>query len=171
MTANRLGVSLLMVLLSAGCATIHEKADFYGIKMRSERASKDFRMKPTSDESFRYSYRKSTMENEIYAYGHLEYVDYIPHKISSLRVTIINESERPISIEHSFAAFTLVTKEGERFDLKPSMTFYPANKFLKPKSQETFALALGKHAIQKEDIEKVICSFELGETQIILFPR
>ena len=160
-----------MVSFLTGCATVNEKADFYGIKMKSEFSAKDFAMKPTANESFEYSYRKSTMDNEIYAYGHLETIEYLAGKISSIRVTIVNESKKPLTVERVFASFALVTNDGERYELEPPIAFYPANRFILPGAQEIFALNVAPYKLVKEDIRMVICSFELGETKIILFPR
>ena len=161
----------VMASFLVGCATVNEKADFYGIKMKSEFSAKDFAMKPTANESFEYSYRKNTMDNEIYAYGHLETIEYLKGKISSIRVTIVNGSKAPLAVERLFASFALIATNGERYELEPSLAFYPANRYIAPGTQETFALNVAPHKLVKEDIRMVICSFGLGETKIILFPR
>ena len=161
----------VMAYCLVGCATVNEKADLYGIKMKSEFSAKDFAMKPSAAGSFEYSYRKSTMDNEIYAYGHLETIEYLKGKISSIRVTIVNGSKAPLAVERVFASFTLVTNEGERYELESPTAFYPANRFISPGTQETFALNVAPYKLMKEDIRMVICSFDLGETTIILSPK
>src|SRR3989344_274183 len=83
---------VVMACCLIGCATVNEKADLYGIKMKSESSAKDFTLKPTANESFDYSYRKNTMDNDVYAYGHFETIEYLAGKISSIRVTIVNGS-------------------------------------------------------------------------------
>jgi len=161
----------VMAYFLSGCATVSERAELYGIKMKREFSAKDFAMKPTADESFDYSYRKSTMDNELYAYGHFETIEYLAGKISSIRVTIVNGSETPLAVERVFASFALVTKDGERYELESPAAFYPATRFILPGTQETFALSVAPYKLTKEDIRMVICSFGLGETKIILFPR
>lgn len=161
----------IVAFLLTGCATVNESAELYGIKMKSESSAKDFIMKPTVNQAFQYSYSRSTMDNEVYAFGHLEKIDYLAGKISSIRVSIMNESKTPLSIEHVFASFSLITNDGERIELEPSVAFYPANKRLLPHRKETFVLNVAPYKLSKEAIRMVICSFGLGETTIVLLPR
>lgn len=153
--------SFFALFLLSGATAGWAYTDFYGVKMRSVSNAKDLVIEQTPDNSLKYAHNADTMDERVRAWGQLGH--------GVVKITVENGSDMPISTDLTFMEFTLVTTSGDQHELgKPGAFVMPAE--ITPGKKVTFSPSFGGLRINKADIQMIICSFDMGETKVVLVP-
>ncbi len=161
-------VTLIAVALFACAApSARAEAEFYGVKMPSESFASGVVLRndgspgdafPSDDGVDRSVYASARFDGGIGAGAGIE-------------ITIVNQTQSPLSTDYLFAEYTVVTNAGDRITLDaPDPVFFPATKQIAPGARASFRPGLGIQRIKKEDVRYIICAFDMGETKIVLLP-
>ncbi len=144
--------------------------DFFGIKMRSVRCAEDFKIEKKEAKKFIYSYNKETMSDKIRASA--VFFSY-QGKVKEIYITVYNDSDKPIPAKRVFTTFAVVTNDGDTYEMDdPSHTIYPLTELIAPQGGRVrFVRWITRHDLGKKDIKMIVCSFDLGETKIVLVPN
>ena len=163
-------ILLIIIPFLIGCAALPVREyknkdldDFFGAKMDSVSDVKDLIFGIDRKRNLFVNYNSSKIDIDVYAWGKIE------TKKSRIVITVINMSNIPI--ETFGDKFTLITKNGNTYDLEKQYDFYHSKNYINPKETDCFFLLLPPTIgnLKKKDVEMVIC--ELGlETTIILKP-
>ena len=87
----------------------------------------------------------------------------------TVTITVKNGSSKNIPAPYDLTDYFLVLKDGRRIELgKPKMALFPSGNAIRPKATVTLKAHLGDLQVSEDDIEMIICSFNLGETKIVL---
>jgi hypothetical protein len=158
--------SRILPALVLVCAPAWAEQDFYGVQMRDENWAKKLVLSvdaPTDANDLREG---PVLDQAVRAEASLlqtadERLDF--------RVTVFNDSSSPISADYRFREFYIVARDGKRYPLIDSEeTMVPET--ILPRTQATFSPSLGNLPMRNSDVEMIACSFDLGRTQIFLFP-
>ena len=165
---RRILYSLITVLVFSG-SVAYAYSDFYGIKMKDPNCAGDFVMERSGAEVPKYSLNKDTMDDRISATGQLE---YFFSAIKSIHIRVMNRSDKPIRTDLTFASIKLIATDDQEYEMvQPDIVEYPAVDMINPKDEATFVIPMVRLQIKKEEIKMIVCSFDMGETKIILLPR
>lgn len=159
--------AILVVLLLSGAPAGWAYTDFYGVKMRSTSNAKDLVIEPTPDNSLKVTHNENTMDDRVRAWGQLMHAG--TGRYGGVKITVENLSDKPILTDLTFAEFTLLTTSGDRHELgSPGAFWMPA--VISPGKKVTFTPSFGGLRIKKADIQMIVCSFDMGETKVVLVP-
>ena len=148
----------LSVLLQ-GCAA----PDFRGLKLFGEGEARSLMEQGITKDSLTGS------KDGVEAWAN---ADYFLGEISSFWITVKNNTKKRIPTLNRFTTYILVTQDGQKRELKPPMgQFVPAGDMIQPGGQGTFQARLSRPKVRREDVKMLICSFNLGNTQVFLFPN
>lgn len=153
----------LLVLLSTTCRA---EQDFYGIQMKNELWAKNLVLGEVSNPNPEDLRQGPILNHALHAEASLkpvgdEHIDF--------RVNVINDTALVISSDYRYRDFFIYTKHGYRY---PLIDTEDGSHFdsIEPKSSVTFTPSLGNLRIQNGDVSMIGCSFDLGKTEIFLFP-
>ena len=153
----------LLLLLPTACRA---EQDFYGIQMKNELWAQNLVLGtgPTADSQDLTE--GPVLNHAIHAEASLraagdERLDF--------RVNVVNDSASEISSDYRYRDFFIYTKDGRKYSLIDENEDSRLNT-VGPKSSRIFSPSLGNLKIYSEDVRMVSCSFDLGKTQIFLFP-
>jgi hypothetical protein len=161
--ANVGGFMKGLLLLSTACFA---EQDFYGIQMRNELWAKNLvlgegpRANPEDLRGGPILNHKVRAEASLkpVADGHLDF-----------QVNVINESIFPISSDYRYRDFFIYTDDGRKYPLV-DMEDDTRLDLIAPHSSLTFSPSLGNFEIKNDNVLMIGCSFDLGRTEIFLFP-
>ncbi len=152
-----LSLFFCLTLFLQGCAA----PDFRGLKLSGEGEAREFVERGITKDSFLGS------KDGVEAWAS---PDYFLGEISSFWVTVKNNGVKQIQTSNKFSTYTLVTKDGQKRELRPPLgQFTPEGNIIRPRGQGTFQIRLPRPKVRRQDVEMIICSFDLGNTQIFLF--
>ncbi len=157
-----LSLFLLMALTSV---TAYADAEFYGIQMRDEHVAKSLVLAEeqlTAEEIG----QGALFNKSVYATASLK--EDADQRVN-FSVNIFNNSDKVISADYQYRDYYLVTKEGRKYPLYDPETQFDLDEIL-PKANVTFQPSLGNLVISKKNVKMIVCSFDLGRTNLILFP-
>jgi hypothetical protein len=156
-----LAAALAAVLVPAA----HAAPDFYGVKMKSEDFAQDvFLIDNVKIPDF--TNERPGTDKRIYAYG---YMSGFLSGGRGISVRLYNHSDRPIATDELFREMTVVTYSGARYDRAHTEMMWKKGT-LKPGEEATFNYKFPGVRLDKDEIRLVVCSFDMGETMIVLFP-
>jgi len=159
--------ALFAFFLLSGATAGWAYTDFYGVKMRSVSNAKDLVIEPTPDNSLKVTYNENTMDDRVHAWGQLMHAG--TGRYGGVKITVENLSDKPILTDLTFAEFTLLTTSGDQHELgKPGAFVMPAE--ISPGKKVTFTPSFGGLRIKKEEIQMIVCSFDMGDTKVVLVP-
>lgn len=140
-------------------------ADFYGVKMKSEDFAKNvFLVDGPKIPDF--TNNRPGTDKRVYAYG---YMSSFVGGGKGIALEVFNHSDAPIATDKLFRELTLVTYDGRRYDrAEPEMMW--SRPELGPGQHATFNFKFPGARIHRDEVRMVICSFDMGQTQIFLFP-
>ncbi len=165
---RRILYSLITFFILSG-SVAYAYSDFYGIKMKDPNCASDFVLEGGGGEVPKYSLNRDTMDDRISATGQLE---YFFSAIKSIHIKVMNRSDKPIRTDLTFASIKLIATDDQEYEMvQPDIVEYPAVDMINPKDEATFVIPMVRLQIKKEEIKMIICSFDVGETKIILLPR
>ena len=151
------------VMAVAGCATM-EKSEFYGVKIDQMSEDADFTILEVNGTKVEHTLTK-TMSKEVTAWAEIQG--------TKILVTVINASGRPLMPDYFFDKFTLVTKNGQKYELnKETETLYHTRtrNSIKPNGKALFVLS-SPQVFAEEDVEKIVCQIGLlTGARIVLKP-
>ncbi len=159
--------AFVILLTGARLASAQEAAThFYGVKMKSESyarmlSEQELKGLPDSLEAH------PGMDKNIFAQAQLV------HSLGErrLEIQVYNHTDRPLSTRYALADYSVITQDGQRHELKdPAVVWHPATESIPPQRSATFVPRFGNSRVRNEDIRLVVCSFNLDETKIVLFP-
>jgi hypothetical protein len=141
---------------------------FFGYKMRSESYARelikreDFKV---STEAFPDS---EGIDKSVYATARFKYT--LPEGYV-MEVTIFNHSKTDIPAPIKFTEFIIIFKDGQRQELtKPGVVVYPYTEKILPGVPLRLMVDVGGRRFDKNEIEMIVCSFNLGDTKIVMVP-
>ena len=139
--------------------------DFFGVKMKSEDFARNIALQDNIKIPDFTNDRPGT-DKSIYAYA---YTSSFLGRGRGLSIQVFNHSDRSMSVARLFRECVVVTRDGRRFDRsEPEMEWHRDE--LKAGEDAVFNVTFPGVDLKKEDIHLIIFSFELGETNIYLFP-
>lgn len=140
--------------------------DFYGIKMNSENHARD--LKP--DDLSLFPVRRGFDKN-VYAYAH---IDTNFNRTRTISFDIFNNTDNDLFVEKSFREYYVVLRNGERYRLnEPGMQILGlggGGDKIDARGSATLKADFGDLNVTKEQIEMVVCSFDMGKVKIVLLP-
>ncbi len=143
----------------------HAAPDFYGVQMKSEDFAQDtFLIENNKIADF--SNNRPGTDKRIYAYGYTSSVVGGGHGFS---IEVFNHSDKAIGTEKLFRELVLVAYDGRRYDRSETEMMWSRDR-LGPGEEATFNFKFPGILIGIDEIRMVICSFDLGNTSIYLFP-
>lgn len=152
-------ISFALILSLNGCTTAPKTKDFFGISMNSVREAKDFVINSYTEEGARYE-GSAGMDDRIYAWGYLGKSGYFN---DAVKITVVNKSNRSITINYLTDKFSLITNNGNIYDLEQEKdpAFWYAQS-LNPGASITFSSLLPAviRDLKKEDVALIVC--EIG---------
>jgi len=162
--ATVLLLTAFFVLKSAPAALA--AADFYGVKISSESYAKGLWV-DESGSAPKFTVEKPGMDKRVFAYGN--WAGFLGTS-KGISIQVFNNSDQAITTHYDFAEYTVVTQDGERHSMSPPAMVFPSIESIEPKKSAVFEPVFDGGGIKKEDIRMIICSFDLGDTKIILLP-
>ncbi len=96
---------------------------------------------------------------------------YFEDWVKGVRITIANNSDKPLVTYPALASFFVVTKNNGSYEIGSPTVLRPLADSLKPKARAVFYLGFGRLKFNKEDIEKIICYYDGGDTKVVLVPH
>lgn len=155
-----------MFVLPFGLPAAHAY-DFYGIQMKSESFSEDLVWKQTGARPAFESGIEGT-DPRIEAFANFHHLFGLQKRLD---IRVVNGSDKPLATGYLFTEYQLVLKDGRRHLLTPPEALsYPATELIPPKGRVTLTPGLGALRVKKEEIDKLIVSFDMGATKIVLLP-
>jgi hypothetical protein len=142
--------------------------DFYGVQLRSEAVADKVTIEPSID-GLTVSGDPEHINKDVYGYGFLAYNGLFSSR-PTIVVRIYNTTRRRVPTGQTFVDYTIVTRDGARYELGEPTLLFPANEFIPPKKSIQIQFTAPYHSLKREDIKMIICSFELGERKVILLP-
>ena len=142
------------------------RPDFYGIKMKSESFARGLQFDMQSDEPKFLNADQDGFDADIYAVGQLELSE---RAVAGFRVTVFNRTEEPLNAGYMFREFTVVTQNQRRYIFGEPYALFRENT-VKAGQNVSFNISFGDILLNKEDIQKIICSFDMGNIKIVLLP-
>lgn len=143
----------------------HAAPDFFGVQMKSEDFAQDIFL-IENNKIADFSNDRPGTDKRIYAYGYTSSVVGGGHGFS---LEVFNHSDKAISTEKLFRELVIVTYNGRRYDRSETEMMWSRNR-LNPGEEATFNFKFPGIRIGIDEIRMVVCSFDLGETSIYLFP-
>ncbi len=156
---------LTAALMTMGLSAVWAGADFYGVKMKSE----DFAQNVFLVDSPKipdFANDRPGTDKRIYAYG---YMSTFLGGGKGIALEVFNHSDGPIATDQLFRELTVVTYDGRRYDRAEAEMMW-SRKMLAPGAHATFNFKFPGARIHKDEVRMVICSFDMGGTNIFLFP-
>ena len=152
-----------LFLLSTACGA---EQDFYGIQMKNELWAENLVLGTGPAADPRDLSEGPVLNHQIHAEASLksmsdEHLDF--------RLNVINDSNSEISSDHQYRDFFIYTKDGRKYSLIDKNDDSRLN-VIAPKSSKIFNPSLGNLRLQNEEVRMISCSFDLGRTEIFLFP-
>lgn len=142
-------------------ASASSSPDFYGIKMNSENHARDL----APDELALFPVRRGFDKN-VYAYGH---IDTTFNNTRSITFDIFNNTDNDLLIEKSFREYYVVLRNGERYRLNEPGLSMSVDR-IAARNKGRLRADFGSLNVTKEQIEMVVCSFDMGKVKIVLLP-
>ena len=153
----------LLARLSAASAA----PDFYGVIMKSESYAKGVAIQ-NPDDAIRSFAGREGLDKKIHAYGYFESFFGLDPRI---RIRVFNDSAKPVRAPYLYADYTAVTRDGTRWKLRPPvMAWFPATERIDPGRSAVFKPSLAGLSVKREDVQMIICSFNMDETKVVLLP-
>ena len=84
-------------------------------------------------------------------------------------IQVYNHADEAFATDKLFRELTLVTWNGKRYDRSETQMMLNRDK-LDPGEDATFNFTFPGIRVPKEEIRMIVCSFDLGDTLLILFP-
>ena len=157
-------LSWLLLLFLFVSARAFAEQDFYGIQFANEKWARALILKqgepdmeelasgPILNHSIRAEASlKETEDNHI-----------------AFNVTVFNDMDSSISVDYRFRDFYILTKDGRKYSLVDTEEDLPST--LDGRSKMSFAPSFGNLTIRNNDVEMVVCSFDLGRIKVVLLP-
>lgn len=155
---------LATVLFAAQAPAAIAAADFFGVKMKSEDFAQDVYL--LEDVKVPEFTSRPGTDKRVYAYG---YMSTVLGGGRGIALEVFNHSEEPLATQKLFRELSIVTWDGRRYDRsEPEMMW--ARDVLKSGESATFNFTFPGIRVEKEEVRMVVCSFDLGETLIVLLP-
>ena len=155
------------VLFACAAPPARAEAEFYGVKMPSESFASGVVLRNDGSPGDAFP-SDDGVDRSVYAYARF---DGGIGAGAGIEITIVNQTQSPLSTDYLFAEYTVVTNAGDRITLDaPDPVFFPATKQIAPGARASFRPGLGIQRIKKEDVRYIICAFDMGETKIVLLP-
>ena len=155
----------MALLLALAAAPAQATPDFYGVKMKSEDFARNL-MLVENNRVPDFSNDRPGTDKHVYAYA------YVSSAIGGGRgvsLDVFNHSDDTIATDKLFRDLAIVTWDGTRYDRSETEMMWARGK-LGPGEEATFNFKFPGVRIPKEEIRLIVCSFDLGETMIFLFP-
>lgn len=171
---------LVLVLLSVayGCGTL--PSDFYGMKVTQKYLSnlkgEEWEEPPfeidryylnTTDGMYTvdFTYVEGATDRSVYAYASC-------HRL--LSITVINNSNRPISTNYFGDQFSIITRDGKIIHMKNGdISFYPSEEYINPGAIVKYSTIVWPFnpPVNKSDVTAIVCSLGvINKTTIVLRP-
>lgn len=158
---------IAVVLYACAAPPARAEAEFYGVKMPSESFASGVVLRNDGSPGDAFP-ADDGVDRSVYAYARF---DGGIGAGAGIEITIVNQTQSPLSTDYLFAEYTVVTNAGDRITLDaPDPVFFPATKQIAPGARASFRPGLGIQRIKKEDVRYIICAFDMGETKIVLLP-
>jgi hypothetical protein len=139
--------------------------DFYGVKMKSEDFAQDvFLIEQPKIPDF--TNQRPGTDKRVYAYG---YMSSFLGGGKGIAIEVFNHSDAPLATDKLFRELTVVTYSGERYDRAETEMMW-SRRVLKPGQRATFNFKFPGVRIHKDEVRLIICSFDMGQTTLFLFP-
>ena len=158
---------LMGLFLFTGCALFPspvEKTAFFGIECQDIKSAAGFQISSYSKEDgVRY---RCVQSSEVNAWGTI--VSWGGYSYTHLRITLVNESTKPIPLNYFIDEFKALTENGI-YELKKSdITQYPDGP-LNPKQSARFSFALEPTFGDKlPRIDMIVCSFGMFNDTVLV---
>lgn len=139
--------------------------DFYGVKMKSE----DFAQNVFLIEAPKipdFTNERPGTDKRVYAYG---YMSSFLGGGKGIAIEVFNHSDAPMATDKLFRELIIVTYDGRRYDRGETEMMWSRAR-LGPGQRATFNYKFPGARIHREEVRMIICSFDLGQTSIFLFP-
>ena len=152
----------IFLLSTAGYA----EQDFYGIQMKNEFWAQNLVLGTGPAADPRDLSQGPVLNHRVHAEASLTSA---ANERLDFRVNVINGSDSEISSDYRYRDFFIYTKDGRRYSLIDENDDSRLNT-IAPGSSKIFSPSLGNLRLQNEEVRMVHCSFDLGRTEIFLFP-
>lgn len=156
---------LFFWLLFLVSAQAYADAEFYGIQMRNEHVAKSLVLGEERLNSADVG-RGPFFNKSIYATASLK--EDAEQRVN-FSVNIFNNSEGAIPADYQNRDYYLVTKDNKKYPLYDPEAQFDIDE-IQPKTNVTFQPSLGNLVLSKKNIKMIVCSFDLGRVQLVLFP-
>ena len=153
------------LLFTALAVSAEAAPDFYGVKMKSEDFTKDVFL-IENNKIADFSNNRPGTDKRVYAYGYMSSVLGGGHGFA---LQVYNHSDHAIATEKLFRGLTVVTYDGRRFDRSETEMMWSRDR-LEPGQDATFNFKFPGLRLEKDEIRMMICSLDMGDTLIFLFP-
>ncbi len=160
---NKRWVWVSLVFLACSSSARAEQ-DFYGIQMRNEAWARYMVRQEKSEVYVDDLVEGPILSHVIHAEGSAKPLD--EDKLD-IRITVFNDSTKAIPAEYNLRDFYLYTSAGKKYSLVDTQEEIVR---IDPRSKATFTPSAGNLVLKNSEIEMVVVSFDLGQTQLFLFP-
>ncbi len=163
MKFNAFHVFPIILLLSTSCRA---EQDFYGIQIKNDAWAKNLVLGMNLAVDPKDLQEGPVLDHAIHAEASLK---PIGNERIDFRVNVINDSTTPVSSNYEERDFFIYTKDGHKYPLIDTEEDSRLSS-IEPKSNKTFNPSLGNLRIRNDEVLMIRCSFDLGKTEIFLFP-
>lgn len=168
---------LLGPSLSYGASEFYTAdSDFFGMKMKSIAGAKDLKITGAQGAVLQYTRNEALTDDKILATAVFDYSNskkaVKDKNVKGVKITIWNGSKKPLISDATLATFSVLTVDDTVEEMDDfSFVWYPATEKVKPGKKATFKKSIGRLKLKKEDIQMIVCSFDAGNTKIVLVPN
>ncbi len=161
--------ALILIGLLCGCATISGTPNFFGIRVKNERAAQDLRVEAKEGTGYEFFYKPGAMDPGIKAEGRLEWHG---KNASTLLLSVKNDSDEAFPIAFTLDRFILHTQDGREIELTKQSGFMQKDfRVIAPSKEALFHLGIPvTENLTKEDITKIVCIFGMDQVKVVLVP-
>ncbi len=151
----------LFLLLVSGTAWAEQ--DFYGIQFADEDWARALVFNAAYPEA--PPAEGPVLSHALHAEASLKEVE---DRHIAFHLTVFNDSSLQIPTDVRYRDFFVYTRDGKKYPLIDTEEDLPP--FIDPNSKVSFEPSFGNLQVRNNEVEMIVCSFDVGRTKLVLFP-